>query len=190
MTKLGWGIFLLVLVGIGAVVSFTSFGTAAPPTPVEKTAAPMVSGGLVVPVAGARREQLTDDWGDPRGGGTRGHQGLDIMAPGGTPVLAAAAGTVEKLFLSKAGGITAYIRTPDGRTVHYYAHLAGYAPGLHEGQRVRAGERIAFVGDTGNAGAGNTHLHFGVQRLRPGERWWQGEAVDPYPLLAGSAPQR
>ena len=53
-------------------------------------------------------------------------------------------------------------------------------------RRVRAGETIAYVGDTGNAGAGNYHLHFAVARMGPGERWWQGTPVDPYPLLAGA----
>jgi murein DD-endopeptidase MepM/ murein hydrolase activator NlpD len=97
---------------------------------------------------------------------------------------------VEKLFHSDAGGVTAYVRSADRRWSYYYAHLAGYAPGLAEGQAVRAGDPIGFVGDTGNAGAGNTHLHFGVSRMAPGDRWSDGEPVDPYPLLAGSAADR
>lgn len=193
MRRLGWAILLLVLLGIGGIISFTSFGTAPPRSPVAARPVPPAdgaAGALVVPVAGVGREQLTDSWGDARGGGTRAHHGIDIMAPRGTPVRAAAAGTVEKLFTSRLGGIATYVRTVDGGTIHYYAHLDGYAPSLHEGQRVAAGETIGFVGDTGDAGPGNTHLHFGVQRMRAGERWWQGQDVNPYPLLAGSRPSR
>ena len=103
---------------------------------------------------------------------------------------AAAPGRVEKLFLSEAGGTTLYQRSPDRRLTFYYAHLAGYAPGIAEGQRVRAGQTLGYVGDSGNAGAGNYHLHFGISRTTPDERWYQGQAVDPYPLLARAARSR
>ena len=187
MTRLFWIILAIIMLGAAAFVSMTSFGTA------DRTGSivadvPAVEAGaanaIVVPVAGVSRDALRDSWGDPRGNGKRGHHGTDIMAPGGTPVVAAAAGTVEKLFESRLGGTTIYVRSPDRRWIYYYAHLSGYAPGLQEGQRVAAGERIAFVGDTGDAGAGNYHLHFGMQRMQPGERWYQGQDVDPYPLLA------
>ena len=144
---------------------------------------------LVVPVAGVGVSKLRSNWGEARGGGARGHQGLDIMAPAGTPVIAAADGMVEKLYLSKGGGgITLDQRAAGGRRMLYYAHLASYAPGIAEGRQVRAGETLAYVGDTGNAGAGNHHLHFAVARMAPGEGWWQGMPVDPYPLLAGGRP--
>ncbi|MBO9712099.1 M23 family metallopeptidase [Sphingomonas sp.] len=140
---------------------------------------------LGVPVAGVARASIHDNWGDPRDNGLREHHGTDIMAPQGTPVVAAAPGTVEKLFYSNGGGgITVYVRSPDRLWSYYYAHLQGYAPGLREGQGVAAGDSIGFVGDTGNAGAGNFHLHFGLSRMKPEDRWWQGEAVNPYPLLA------
>ena len=146
---------------------------------------------LIVPVAGIDSRSLRSNWGEARGGGTRGHQGLDIMAPAGSPVLAAADGAIEKLYFSNGGGgVTLYQRSADGGWMFYYAHLRGYAPGMAEGRRVRAGETIAFVGDTGNAGTGNYHLHFGVAMMAPGERWWQGTPVDPYPLLAGGASAR
>jgi len=146
---------------------------------------------MIVPVAGIDATTLRSNWGDVRGGGTRGHQGLDIMAPAGTPVIAAADGTIEKLYLSKGGGgITLYQRAAGGRWLLYYAHLASYAPGTAEGRRVRAGETLAYVGDTGNAGTGNYHLHFAVARMAPGEGWWQGTPVDPYPLLAGGPSPR
>ena len=142
------------------------------------------AGTLAVPVAHYPRAALTNTWGDPREEGARRHEGLDIIAPANTPVLAAAPGRVEKLFESGRGGTTLYQRSVDGRWMYYYAHLAAYARGIREGARLRAGQPIARVGDTGDAGAGNYHLHFGVSRMRPGERWWQGEAVNPYPLLA------
>ena len=106
------------------------------------------------------------------------------MAPGGTPVVAAAPGTVEKLFFSQGGGgVTLYVRSPDRGWSYYYAHLRGYAPGIREGMPVRAGQLLGFVGDTGNAGAGNYHLHFGVSRMTPDAQWHEGQAVNPYPLL-------
>ncbi|MEO5587755.1 MAG: M23 family metallopeptidase [Novosphingobium sp.] len=139
--------------------------------------------GLVVPVAGARRERLEDTWGQSREGGQRAHEAIDIMAPRGTPVLAAADGTVEKLFASARGGITVYVRSPDRRTIYYYAHLDRYAPGLAERQRVQAGQVIAYVGSTGDASPDGPHLHFAINLARPEEGWWQGRATNPYPLL-------
>ena len=195
MTRLGWIILaFVVLLGAG-FAALTSFGTA------SRSAAPRVDiavrdpatrndGLLAVPVAGVRREAIVDSWMDPRGGGSRGHHGADIPAAAGAPVIAAADGTVEKLFQSNLGGTTAYVRSPDRRWVYYYAHLAGYAPGLREGQPIRTGQAIGYVGDTGDAGAGNFHLHFGLQRMQPGERWYQGEDVNPFPMLAARAPAR
>lgn len=140
---------------------------------------------LLVPVAGVQRAAIRDDWGDPRENGLRAHHGTDVMAAGNTPVIAAAPGTVEKLWTSAAGGTTAYVRSPERGWTYYYAHLAAYAPGLHEGQVLRAGDPVGYVGDTGNAGAGNFHLHFGLTRTTPAQHWYQGEDVDPYPYLAG-----
>lgn len=163
----------------------------APARRAERLAVGEVSGGLLtVPVAGVRREDIEDSWGDPRENGKRSHHGTDLMAPRGTPVLAAAEGTVEKLFESVAGGTTLYVRSLDRRTTYYYAHLSGYAPGLHEGQVVKAGDPLAFVGDTGDAGPGNYHLHFGVTLTTPDQHWYQGRDVNPYPLLAGKPSRR
>lgn len=151
-----------------------------PPHQVAMVDAP----GLIVPVQGVRPDRLRSNWGEARGGGMRAHQGLDIIAPANTPVIAAADGRVEKLYYSNGGGgITLYQRSADGGWIYYYAHLAGYAPGIAEGRSVRAGDVLGYVGDTGNAGTGNYHLHFGVSRMAPGERWHQGTPVDPYPLL-------
>ena len=157
---------------------------------VVRESEPVARADLIVPVKGVGRDQLTDTWHQAREDGARVHEAIDIPAAGGTPVLAAQAGTVEKLFVSARGGNTVYIRVPPGDWIHYYAHLASYAPGLRAGQRVAQGEAIGFVGDTGNAGAGNTHLHFAVQHMARGETWYQGMAVNPYPMLAGKAQAR
>ena len=108
------------------------------------------------------------------------------MAPAGTLVLAAAPGVVEKLFFSQGGGgITAYVRSPDGRWSYYYAHLRNYASGLAEGQKVRRGDVIGTVGSTGNANPAGPHLHFAIHRMEAGDKWWQGTPINPYPLLGG-----
>jgi murein DD-endopeptidase MepM/ murein hydrolase activator NlpD len=142
--------------------------------------------GLAVPVAGMRPERLTDTYAASRAGGARVHNAIDIMAASGTPVVAAADGIVERLHFSQGGGgITVYVRSPDRAWTYYYAHLQGYAPGLHEGQQVRRGDAIGLVGSTGNASAAGPHLHFAINRMGPGDRWWQGTPINPYPLLAG-----
>ena len=140
--------------------------------------------GLAIPVTGVRADQLTDTYDEARGQGRR-HDAIDIMANEGTPVIAAADGKVEKLFNSVRGGITVYVRSPDQKWMYYYAHLQGYAPGLHEGQDVKRGQVIALVGHTGDASAAGPHLHFAVNTMGQGERWWQGTPINPYPLLAG-----
>ena len=134
--------------------------------------------------------QLSDTFTQSRGGG-RPHDAIDIMAPAGTPVVAAAEGTVEKMFFSHGGGgITAYVRSPDRQWIYYYAHLQDYAPGLREGQRLARGDPIGTVGSTGNANPAGPHLHFAIHRMGPDERWWQGSAINPYPLLAGDGARR
>ncbi|WP_066718264.1 M23 family metallopeptidase [Sphingomonas pituitosa] len=146
-------------------------------------ASPPSATGLVIPVQGVPASALRSNWGEPRGEGEREHHAIDILAPKGTPVLAAAAGTVEKQFESDLGGHTLYVRTSDGGTVHYYAHLD--TVGVPEGATVRQGQPIATVGASGSADGGAPHLHFEVKRMATGERWWEGANVDPYPLLAG-----
>lgn len=147
----------------------------------------LASSGLVIPVAGIQATELIDTYTQSRGGGSRVHNAIDIMAPRGTPVVSASDGIVEKLYFSRGGGgITAYVRSPDGLWLHYYAHLDAYAPGLREGQRIRRGDPIGTVGISGNASPSGPHLHYAIYRMRPGERWWQGSPINPYPLLAGS----
>ncbi len=140
------------------------------------------STNLLIPVAGVRPEDLQDTYTASRSGG-RAHDAIDIIAARGTPVLAAADGTIVKLFQSIPGGTTIYQLDPDNRTVYYYAHLDRYADGLAENQFIRRGDIIAYVGDTGNSGAGNYHLHFSVSIVSDPKRWWSGTNVNPYPLL-------
>jgi murein DD-endopeptidase MepM/ murein hydrolase activator NlpD len=139
---------------------------------------------LLIPVAGVRAEQLTDTYTQARSEG-RVHNAIDIMAAKGTPVLAAADGTVVRLFQSDRGGTTLYVRGTDNRTIYYYAHLDRYAEGVGENKQVRRGDVIGYVGDTGNAGAGNYHLHFEITVTDDPKRWYGGQPVNPYPLLSG-----
>lgn len=141
--------------------------------------------GLVVPVAGIKANQLVDTFTQARANGARRHDAIDIMAADGTPVFAAADGTIEKLFNSVRGGITIYQRSPDQRWVYYYAHLSAYAPGLVEGQKVKRGQPIGRVGHSGDASPEGPHLHFAINQMAPGEKWWHGVPINPYPLLAG-----
>jgi len=108
------------------------------------------------------------------------------MAPAGTPVRAVVDGTIQKLFLSKAGGNTIYEFKEPSTFCYYYAHLDRYVDGLHEGMRVSRGEVIGYVGWTGDASPAAPHLHFAIYLLGPQRRWWEGTAVDPYPVLERS----
>jgi murein DD-endopeptidase MepM/ murein hydrolase activator NlpD len=154
-------------------------GRAAPPI----RGAPVVSGaGLAMPVAGIEPGDLVDTFEAARSEG-RTHNAIDILAPRGTPVRAAAGGEVVRLFTSDKGGLTIYQLGDDRRTVYYYAHLDSYAPGLETGQRVRRGQVVGGVGDTGNAAPGNTHLHFAIWRTADPADFWDGTPVNPYPLL-------
>lgn len=137
---------------------------------------------LIIPVLGVKPEQLLDTFADARSEG-RSHDAIDIAAPAGTPVVAASEGEIVKLFQSEKGGMTIYQLSPDKKLVFYYAHLQRYADGIHEGKYVHRGEVIGYVGDTGNAGAGNYHLHFSVATLTDPKRHWEGTNINPYPLL-------
>jgi peptidoglycan LD-endopeptidase LytH len=151
-------------------------------TPESSTTAPSESASLLIPVAGVRPDQLRDTFKESRSEG-RAHDAIDIPAPRGTPVLAVADGRIVKLFQSIPGGTTIYQLAPDNRTIYYYAHLDRYADGLAEGRVVRRGEVIAYVGDTGNAGAGNYHLHFSILIVSDPKRYWDGVNINPYPLF-------
>lgn len=139
---------------------------------------------LRLPIDNADVKAMKGQFGDARDGGARGHEAVDILAPRNTPVHAVEDGTIEKLFLSKQGGITIYQFDPAGRFCYYYAHLERYAEGLHEGQHVSRGDLIGFVGTSGNAPPNTPHLHFAVFELTPEKHWWQGTPLDPWPAFA------
>ncbi|HSU17745.1 M23 family metallopeptidase [Longimicrobium sp.] len=142
------------------------------------------SRNLLLPVEGLTAGQLHDTYNDARSGG-RVHDAIDIHAPRGTHVLATTDGTIIKLHHSSLGGITIYQLDDDGRTRYYYAHLDRYADGIAEGVRVTRGQTIGYVGDTGNAAPGDTHLHFAIAILSDASRWWAGRNVNPYDVFHG-----
>ncbi len=136
---------------------------------------------MVPPIAGLTVKDLFDTFDQMRGASR--HEAIDIMKPRGTPVRAVVPGVIAKLFLSKPGGNTIYLFDEQQMYCYYYAHLDRYAANLHEGQRVSPADVIGYVGSTGNANPAAPHLHFTIFRLGPEKRWWQGTAVNPYPVL-------
>lgn len=148
----------------------------------NQNVSPQISGVLMIPVAGVKRAQLLDTFSDARSE-NRVHDAIDIIAPAGTPVVAAANGEIAKFYDSQRGGITIYQYSADKKFIYYYAHLQSRAADLAERQYVTQGRIIGYVGDTGNAGAGNYHLHFSVALVRDPKRFWEGEYLNPFPLL-------
>lgn len=136
-------------------------------------ATPQTTPRYVFPVFGTNAK-FSSDYGSPRAG-TGWHHGNDIFAPIGTPVLAIADGVLSKVGVNTLGGNRLWLRDDLGNT-YYYAHLSGYAAHVRDGVRVRSGEIIAFVGNTGQAITTPPHLHF---EIHPGD----GPSVDPYPYL-------
>jgi murein DD-endopeptidase MepM/ murein hydrolase activator NlpD len=136
---------------------------------------------LIVPVAGISAAAIPSSFADKRG--SRQHNAIDILAPRGTPVLAADAGTLAKIDTSAGGGLSLYIAGPQERFIYYYAHLDAYRRGIREGMRVSKGDTIGYVGTTGNAPANTPHLHFAIARADRDKRWWKGTPLDPLPLL-------
>ena len=98
-------------------------------------------------------------------------------------MVAVADGEIVKLFQSDRGGTTIYQLGADQKLIFYYAHLQRYADGLAAGKFVHQGEVIGYVGDTGNAGVGNYHLHFSIAIVADPKRYWEGVNINPYPLL-------
>ncbi len=135
---------------------------------------------MVLPVLGITRDQLRDSFGAPRSG--HRHRGIDILAPKGTPVVAAVDGAVLKMKWDRGGGRTLRLVDATNRYVFYYAHLSGYARGLREGEPVRKGEVVGYVGRTGDARG--AHLHLGIASLLGDtQHWWQAKQLNPYTLL-------
>jgi murein DD-endopeptidase MepM/ murein hydrolase activator NlpD len=142
--------------------------------------------GLRLPIDTMDPEPLKGAFDERRGGGTRMHEAVDILAPRNTPVHAVENGTIVKLFLSKAGGKTIYQFDPSGRFCYYYAHLERYADGIREGQSISRSDVIGYVGTSGNAPPNTPHLHFAIFQLTSARHWWQGTPIDPYPVFIGA----
>lgn len=164
---------------------------AAPTTPSAAHLPPeaaLAAKGLIIPVDGVDLARVRDSYTAARGGRT--HDAVDIMAPRGTKVVAADAGTILRLRQNEAGGITIYQLDPDERFVYYYAHLDRYHDGLAEGMKVRQGDVLGYVGTTGNAPQNLPHLHFQVMLYRGRGQYWGGEPINPHPYLrsAGRRP--
>lgn len=136
---------------------------------------------LMVPVAGTAPSALRNDFDARRG--ARAHRALDMLAPKGTPVLAADDGRIGRVGTTPIGGNIIYATDPDERFVYYYAHLDRHVRGLSVGDRVRKGDVIGYVGTTGNAPANVPHLHFQVMKRGAGRVWWDGPAINPWPFF-------
>lgn len=136
-----------------------------------------VDSHLLIPVAGVRPDDLVDTF-------ARSH-GIDIPAPPGMPVIAAAPGIVEKLSASSGGG-SIYVRSPDRTRLYHYAGVQAYAAGVSEAQVIGAGDQLGSIGPAGSAGGKAPHLHFEVLAIMP-DRDWSGDKrpINPYPLLGG-----
>lgn len=126
-----------------------------------------------VPVQDIRAKDIADTWGGARSGGRR-HEGVDIFARRGTPVRSATRGIVVRIGDHGIGGKHVWVLGPGGER-HYYAHLDGWAPGLHRYRIVRAGDPLGVVGDSGNARGTPPHLHYGI--------YGEGGALNPHPRL-------
>ena len=146
-------------------------------------AAPLHARGLGLPMANLKRADIHDTFAQAREGGGRRHEATDIMAPKGTPVVAVDTGVVAKLFTSKPGGLTVYQFDPSQKYAYYYAHLDRYAEGLREGMLLKKGDRVGYVGVTGNSDPNAPHLHFAIFELGPEKHWWEGKPINPYPML-------
>jgi len=136
---------------------------------------------LMVPVDGVSPDALRDDFSAGRSGG-RSHNAIDIMAPRFTPVLAVDHGRILSVRSNTLGGLIIYALDEAERFVYYYAHLDSFREGLRPGERIRAGDVIGYVGNTGNASATVPHLHLQIMRYQP-RRYWEGAPVNPFPIL-------
>lgn len=141
---------------------------------------------LLLPLSGLKRQDLVDSFSEARGNHV--HEAIDILAPRNTPVLAVEDGSIARFWNSVPGGITIYQFDPEKKYEYYYAHLESYAEGLKEGDQVRRGQVIGYVGTSGNAPKGTPHLHFTIFKLTESKHWWEGTPVNPY--LVFSSPQR
>ena len=120
---------------------------------------------------------------DEERGTGRKHEAIDMLAPRHTPVVAVEDGNDRAAVPERR---RRHHRVPvrsDSTFCYYYAHLQGYADGLKEGDRVKRGDVIGYVGTTGNAPKDTPHLHFAIFQLTDKKQWWQGTPIDPYKVL-------
>lgn len=132
---------------------------------------------LAFPVSGHDSRAIRSDFGAPREAGRRSHDGVDIFASRGTPVLAAAEGRVRRVGLNRLGGKIVWLRDARRSQFFYYAHLDSQT--VRDGERVRPGDTVGLIGNTGNARTTPPHLHFGIYRRGEGP-------VDPLPWIRES----
>jgi murein DD-endopeptidase MepM/ murein hydrolase activator NlpD len=135
--------------------------------------------GLHLPLEHLTPKDLSSSFREKRGR-SRQHEAIDILSPRNTPVEAVDDGCVARLFESKAGGITFYQFDPTLTYTYYYAHLERYAGELEEGDPVRRGQVIGYVGTSGNAPPDTPHLHFAIFIMGVEKRWWEGTPIDPF----------
>lgn len=140
------------------------------PATVERRVEP----SLTFPIQGMTGRAAHASFGAPRDAGRRRHEGIDLFAARGTPVVAAADGWVTRQTSNRLGGNVVWVWSPSLRISTYYAHLERQAVG--PGNRVHAGDVIGYVGNTGNARGTAPHLHFGVYAMLDG-------AIDPFPFV-------
>ena len=143
---------------------------------------------LLIPVAGVGPSRIEDTFSAARDGGERQHNAMDILAPRNTPVLSADDGVILRMSTSTLGGITLYAVDRDQQFVYYYAHLDRYHDGLNAGKKIQKGDTLGYVGTTGNAPKDVPHLHFQVMLWPSDGKWWNGEPVNPYPVLRNASP--
>ena len=141
---------------------------------------------IAMPLDGVDPAKLHSNFDERRGGGTRQHEALDLMAPRRTPIKSAVKGRVLKLFTSVNGGLMVYAADSSERFILMYAHLDGYEPSLHDGDPLTRGQLIGYVGFTGNAVESAPHLHFAIARSADVKHWSKGKPIDPLPVLQAS----
>jgi murein DD-endopeptidase MepM/ murein hydrolase activator NlpD len=142
----------------------------------------LLSAGVQIPVEGVDASNLRDSFLNSRGS-HRKHLAIDIGAPKGTPVLAAADGQIEQLRRENRGGISLYQKDSSGRYLLYYCHLSRYKKGLRPGDKVAKGDLIGYVGQTGHV-IGGAHLHFSITRMpEDDDNFKAGVAINPYLLF-------
>lgn len=137
---------------------------------------------LTLPIKGAVPADVHDMFNETRGGNRR-HEAVDMLSPRNTPIIAVEDGSIARLFFSKAGGITIYQMDPTRTYIYYYAHLEKYADGLKEGDKVKRGQLLGYVGTSGNAPRDTPHLHFAIAKMTDEKHWWQGTPIDPFQVL-------